>query len=41
MNQDWTAPELVAELDMNSEIGSYQQDDDRDTQEPIVDRDTE
>jgi hypothetical protein len=36
----WEAPAFV-ELDMNAEIGGYQQDGSRETDEPIVEPDDE
>ncbi len=34
----WETPSLV-EVDMNAEIGAYQEDDGGDRQDPIVERD--
>ena len=34
----WETPTLI-EIDMNAEIGAYQQDDAGDRQEPIVEQD--
>ena len=34
----WEQPSLV-EIDMNAEIGAYQEDDGGDRQDPIVERD--
>jgi hypothetical protein len=36
----WEKPSLV-EIDMNAEIGAYQEDDGGDRQDPIVERDSD
>lgn len=32
----WEPPKVIEEIDMNAEIGAYQNEDERDSQEPIV-----
>ncbi len=36
----WEKPAVV-EVDMNAEIGAYQEDQERETDEPVIERDDE
>ncbi len=37
----WEAPKILEEIDMNAEIGAYQNEDERDSQDPIVENSAE